>query len=71
MTSCQGATTAVQLGAVPNHPMVRDLAWLMTAPDLIDTDWPGRPSLTQLGLGEPEQRHAYLAAIDADPSALE
>lgn len=71
MTSCQGATTAVQLGAVPNHPMVRDLAWLMTAPDLIDTDWPGRPSLTQLGLGEPEHRHAYLAAIDADPSALE
>ncbi|WP_111411947.1 DUF1853 family protein [Billgrantia lactosivorans] len=54
-----------------HHPLVRDLAWLLLAPDLIATPWPGRPSRATLGLGAAAQLHAYLDALEAGPQALE
>ncbi|WP_136064457.1 DUF1853 family protein [Modicisalibacter radicis] len=53
------------------HPLVRDLAWLLEAPDLLVTAYPGRPTLDELGLADPERRTAWLDALERDPTALE
>ncbi|MBZ9560081.1 MULTISPECIES: DUF1853 family protein [unclassified Modicisalibacter] len=53
------------------HPLVRDLAWLLHAPDLLVTPYPGRPTLDELGLGDAPTCAAWLAALEADPAALE
>lgn len=53
------------------HPLVRDLAWLLHAPDLLVTPYPGRPTLDELGLGDPQARAAWLAALEARPAPLE
>lgn len=52
------------------HPLVRDLAWLLHAPDLLVTPFAGRPSLAELGLADPQRRRAWLAHLDRDPQAL-
>lgn len=53
------------------HPLVRDLAWLLDAPDLLITPYPGRPTLDELGLADPGRRTAWLDALERDPTALE
>lgn len=53
------------------HPLVRDLAWLLHAPDLLTTAYPGRPTLDELGLADPQRRRAWLAALDDEPGDLE
>ncbi|MGQ4876993.1 DUF1853 family protein [Billgrantia sp. LNSP4103-1] len=54
-----------------HHPLVRDLAWIVLAPDLIATPWPGRPTRSDLGLEENEPLRRYLAALEANPQGLE
>ncbi|CAM3295967.1 DUF1853 family protein [Halomonas lysinitropha] len=54
-----------------HHPLVRDLAWLLLAPDLIAMPWPGRPSRRDLGLGDDERLAAWLGEREVAPDALE
>ncbi|MGM0984200.1 MAG: DUF1853 family protein [Pseudomonadota bacterium] len=54
-----------------HHPLVRDLAWIVLAPDLIAMPWPGRPSRSDLGLGNDERLAAWLDELQAAPDALE
>ncbi|WP_280545751.1 DUF1853 family protein [Halomonas sp. 11-S5] len=54
-----------------HHPLVRDLAWILLAPDLIAMPWPGRPSRGELGLADDGQLAAWLDALEAAPDALE
>ncbi|MGJ7456205.1 DUF1853 family protein [Halomonas sp. MA07-2] len=54
-----------------HHPLVRDLAWLLLAPDLIHTPWPGRPDREALGLGDDARLVGWLEDLDAWPEALE
>lgn len=51
------------------HPLVRDLAWLLDAPDLLAMPWPGRPSLVELGL-EGERRQHFLDEQQTRPQRL-
>ncbi len=53
------------------HPLTRDLAWLLHAPDLLATAYPGRPTLDELGLADPQRRSAWLAAFEHAPDELE
>ncbi|SDM02388.1 hypothetical protein SAMN05661010_03144 [Modicisalibacter muralis] len=53
------------------HPLVRDLAWLLHAPNLLTTAYPGRPTLDELGLADPQRRSDWLAAIEGEPHTLE
>lgn len=54
-----------------HHPLVRDLAWILLAPDLITMPWPGRPSRSELGLDDDTRLAAWLDALEAAPGALE
>lgn len=54
-----------------HHPLVRDLAWLLLAPDLVAMPWPGRPSRAALGLGDDGHLAAWLDDLEAWPEALE
>ncbi|AMD00477.1 DUF1853 family protein [Halomonas chromatireducens] len=54
-----------------HHPLVRDLAWLVLAPDLICTGWPGRPSREALGLVDDRQLTDFLHRLEAAPQGLE
>jgi len=54
-----------------HHPLVRDLAWLLLAPDLIAMPCPGRPTREELGLGDDAHLSAWLADHEAAPEALE
>ncbi|MGC3873617.1 DUF1853 family protein [Halomonas sp. GXIMD04776] len=53
------------------HPLVRDLAWLLHAPDMLMTPFAGRPSLFELGLEDPQRRSAWLNAFEQTPQAIE
>ncbi|QEM81643.1 DUF1853 family protein [Halomonas binhaiensis] len=53
------------------HPLVRDLAWLIGAPDLVNTTWPGRPTRHDLGLEDPGVLASYLARVERHPESLE
>ncbi|MDW5378148.1 DUF1853 family protein [Halomonas sp. HP20-15] len=53
------------------HPLVRDLAWLLDAPDMLVTAYPGRPTLTELGLADPDRKTAWLDALEDKPGGLE
>lgn len=53
------------------HPLARDLAWLLHAPNLLTTAYPGRPTLDELGLADPQRRRAWLREIEASPQGLE
>jgi len=57
-------------GASLHHPWVRDLAWLLHAPDIIESAHPGRPTLEELGLGDAACRKTWLHALDAEPQRL-
>ncbi|WP_136246766.1 DUF1853 family protein [Halomonas borealis] len=52
------------------HPLVRDLAWLLQAPDLVTLDTPGRPDRRCLGLESDAALVDYLAPLDAAPAPL-
>lgn len=54
-----------------HHPLVRDLAWIVLAPDLISTPWPGRPTRGDLGLEADERLSRYLDELEAYPQGLE
>jgi hypothetical protein len=54
-----------------HHPLVRDLAWIALAPDLIATPWPGRPARGDMGLEEDERLARYLDELEANPQGLE
>lgn len=68
---------AMALAGRYRHPLVRDLAWLCLAPDLLalsetpGVTCPGRPTLTELGLDGPGQLAAWLDRWAADPGPLE
>lgn len=52
-----------------SRPWVRDIAWLLHAPDMATLDCPGRPTLAELGLDRHDRRRAWLAqqeTLDAD-----
>ncbi|RTQ98732.1 DUF1853 family protein [Halomonas nitroreducens] len=51
-----------------HHPLVRDLAWLLLAPDLLDLR---RPDPASLGLADDRALADFLDALQARPSALE
>ncbi|WP_046078605.1 DUF1853 family protein [Halomonas sp. HG01] len=53
------------------HPLVRDLAWLLQAPDLITLETPGRPDRRSLGLESDAALSDYLSHLDEAPSDLE
>ncbi|MBZ9537479.1 DUF1853 family protein [Modicisalibacter tunisiensis] len=61
----------LEIDARLRHPVVRDLAWLLQAPDLLDTPYPGRPRLGELALDDPERRQAWLRALEQQPGELE
>jgi hypothetical protein len=42
------------------QPWVRDIAWLLHAPDMAMLDYAGRPTLAELGLEEPQRRRIWL-----------
>ncbi|HSH48833.1 MAG TPA: DUF1853 family protein, partial [Halomonas sp.] len=52
------------------HPLVRDLAWLIDAPDLLQLDNVERPSLEELGLDAPQVRQRFLYHLDISPEPL-
>ncbi|PMR77487.1 DUF1853 family protein [Billgrantia endophytica] len=54
-----------------HHPLVRDLAWLVLAPDLITTPCQGRPTRKALGLEDDHFLATFLAELDKAPQALE
>ena len=54
-----------------HHPLVRDLAWIAQAPDLIHTAYQGRPSREQLGLANDAEFHDFFSALEATPEPLE
>ncbi len=54
-----------------HHPLVRDLAWILLAPDLIAMPWPRRPSRGELGLDDDGQLATWLDALEAAPDTLE
>ncbi|SEK19925.1 DUF1853 family protein [Halomonas daqiaonensis] len=54
-----------------HHPLVRDLAWILLAPDLIEIPCSGRPSRGELGLEDDDRLAAWLNALEAAPGALE
>lgn len=54
-----------------HHPLVRDLAWLLLAPDLLDMPWPGRPDRETLDLADDDALAAWLDDLEAWPEALE
>ncbi len=68
---------AMALAGHYRHPLVRDLAWLCLAPDLLalsetpGATCPGRPGLEELGLGDPDRLGAWLEGWEAEPGALE
>nr|WP_298374568.1 DUF1853 family protein [uncultured Halomonas sp.] len=53
------------------HPLVRDLAWLLHAPDILTTPIAGRPSLQELGLEDPQRRRDWLSAFEQKPRTIE
>nr|WP_299245950.1 DUF1853 family protein [uncultured Halomonas sp.] len=53
------------------HPLVRDLAWLLHAPDILTTPAAGRPSLQELGLEDSQRRRAWLKAFEQQPRMIE
>ena len=53
-----------------HHPLVRDLAWLLQAPDLIQMPWPGRPSRATLGLEDDDRTARWLDTLEAWPQPL-
>jgi len=63
--------TATALLARCHHPLVRDLAWLLLAPDLVDSGWPARPSRRELGLDDGDRLAAFLDDLEAAPETLE
>ncbi|WP_227368775.1 DUF1853 family protein [Halomonas sp. M20] len=65
----QDATIADLAGR--RHPLVRDLAWLLHAPDILTTPAAGRPSLQELGLEDPQRRRAWLNAFEQKPQTIE
>lgn len=54
-----------------HHPLVRDLAWILLAPDLIATPWRGRPVRGELGLAEDKLLLRYFDELEANPQGLE
>ncbi|MBW6393391.1 DUF1853 family protein [Billgrantia antri] len=54
-----------------HHPLVRDLAWIVLAPDLIATPWPGRPSRADLGLEDNDHLGTWLDELESTPQGLE
>lgn len=52
------------------HPQVRDLAWLLEAPDLLQLNGLSRPSLTELGLADPGTRQQFLCQLENNPEPL-
>ncbi|RDB43020.1 DUF1853 family protein [Halomonas sp. DQ26W] len=54
-----------------HHPLVRDLAWILMAPDLIHAEWPGRPSREVLGLADDGQLTNFFRGLEAAPQILE
>ncbi len=54
-----------------HHPLVRDLAWLLQAQDLVALDSPGRPDRRCLGLESDDALIDYLGHLDDAPGALE
>ncbi|UYG09638.1 DUF1853 family protein [Halomonas sp. M4R1S46] len=53
------------------HPLVRDLAWLLQAPDLLSLERHRRPDPAQLGLGGDDAQADYLGHLEARPERLE
>lgn len=43
-----------------SQPWVRDIAWLLHAPDMASIGYIGRPTLQELGLDDADQRRAWL-----------
>ena len=54
-----------------SHPRVRDIAWLLNAPGLLQLARYPRPSLAALGLKDDRVRHRWLMALEQAPHALE
>ncbi|MDY7117521.1 DUF1853 family protein [Halomonas sp. SSL-5] len=54
-----------------HHPLVRDLAWVLLAPDLIRLPWTGRPGRATLGLADDERAARWLDTLEAWPQPLE
>ncbi|MDI4660718.1 MULTISPECIES: DUF1853 family protein [Cobetia] len=54
-----------------SHPRVRDIAWLLNAPDLLQLARYPRPSLAALGLEDDHVRHRWLMTLEQAPHALE
>ncbi|WP_114416242.1 DUF1853 family protein [Marinospirillum perlucidum] len=52
------------------HPLVRDLAWILTTPDLITSPWPQKPLPDLLGW-EKTSLQDWLQQLDQHPEALE
>ncbi|MBS9402485.1 DUF1853 family protein [Halomonas sp. TRM85114] len=54
-----------------HHPLVRDLAWVLLAPDLIVTPYLGRPSINELGLSDNATLEAWLGQLEQYPQGLQ
>ncbi|GHE22764.1 DUF1853 family protein [Halomonas urumqiensis] len=54
-----------------HHPLVRDLAWVLLAPDLIALPSCHRPTRQELGLADDTRLREWLADIEANPAPLE
>ncbi|MFY0988884.1 DUF1853 family protein [Halomonas sp. C05BenzN] len=53
-----------------HDPLVRDLAWLLLAPDLLDMPWLGRPTRDELGLADDTALAGWLDEREATAEAL-
>lgn len=57
--------------ALYHHPLVRDIAWLLSTPDLLHISAYPRPSLSSLGLADSNVRHRWLSELEQQPQILE
>ncbi|RKQ97171.1 hypothetical protein C7446_2591 [Kushneria sinocarnis] len=54
-----------------SHPLLRDLAWLIDTPPLLESRLPGAPARAALGLEDRQQRHRWFEALAQDLADLE
>ncbi|GGX78282.1 hypothetical protein GCM10007160_01890 [Litchfieldella qijiaojingensis] len=66
---CQTSDQRFPLWERYRHPLIRDLAWLIAAPDVLETPGFARPDLKELGL-EGGRLAAWLDALERAPHTL-
>lgn len=57
--------------AISDKPWLRDIAWLLHAPDMATIGYAGRPTLAALGLDAADTRRHWLASLEAQEALFQ